>query len=145
MTKHPSLFKTTAWVTLHCLTGCSIGEVIGLMIGVWLQIGPWGTMGLATGLAFISGMGLAIWPLMRQQQLSLPQALKTIWLGEVISITVMELAMNATDYFLGGASAMSLSEPLFWTSLIAAFPAGYIAASPVNLWMLKRHMKRFHH
>ena len=127
--------------TLHCLTGCAIGEVIGLMIGVSLGLPPGWTMALATTLAYISGFSLGLWPLVRHG-MSFKQALRTIWLGEAISIAVMEIAMNFTDYHMGGMSAPSILHLQFWSGLLFALPAGFIAAWPVNWWLLKRNLKK---
>ena len=82
--------------TLHCLTGCAIGEIIGLSLGVSLGWSPWITMTVATLLAYLSGFLLGLRPLVKTG-MSWRAALQAIWLGEVISIGVMELAMNFTD------------------------------------------------
>lgn len=137
-------FDPVTQATLHCLVGCSIGEVAGLMIGVSLGIGVWATMGLATALAFITGMSLAVFPLMRREGLGFRAAFAAIWLGEVVSITVMEIAMNATDYFVGGVAADSVFEPIFWIGMLAALPAGFVAAWPVNRILIGRALKRCH-
>jgi len=71
-------------------------------------------------------------------------AFKAIWLGEAISIGVMELVMNGVDYHLGGVRSGSLGNPLFWEALAAAVPAGYIAALPVNAWLIGRELKKCH-
>jgi hypothetical protein len=135
----PARVATAA--TVHCLTGCAIGEVVGLMIGVSLGLGAWPTMLLATALAYVSGFALGLLPLIRRG-MSFAQALRTIWLGEAISIAVMELAMNFTDYHMGGMSAPSVLHPQFWTGFLVALPAGFIAAWPVNWWLLRRRIKR---
>ena len=140
----PSRFQTTSHATAHCLVGCSIGEVLGLAIGVTLGIGLWFTLTLAVVLAFVFGMGLAVLPLIRGHGMSFKRALATIWLGETISIAAMEIAMNAVDYALGGMTAMSLAEPVFWYSLLAAIPAGFIAAWPVNWWLIGKNLRAGH-
>lgn len=127
--------------TLHCLTGCAIGEFIGLAIGVSLGLNPWATMALATVLGFTSGYSLGLLPLVRQG-MGIAQAFKTIWLGETISIAVMELAMNFTDYHVGGVTTSSVFAPQFWLGFAAALPAGFIAAWPVNWWLLKKSIKQ---
>lgn len=134
----PARIATAA--TVHCLTGCIIGEVVGLAIGVSLGIGVWPTMVLATVLAYGSGFSLGLLPLVRRG-MSFLQALRTIWIGEAISIGVMELAMNFTDYHMGGITVGSILHPQFWTGLALAVPAGFIAAWPVNWWLLKRRIK----
>src|SRR5687768_3755002 len=77
-------FKTSAQATLHCLTGCVIGEVAGLMIGVSLGFSPWATIALATVLAYAAGITLGLLPVMRNRGVGLVDAFKIIWIGEVI-------------------------------------------------------------
>lgn len=139
--KKHSPVKTSAHATLHCLIGCTIGEVLGLLIGVSLGLGVFLTIALAVALAFFFGLVLAVLPIMRDQGLSTIAALKVVWLGEVISISVMEFVMNAVDYAIGGLHAMSVFEPIFWIGIAAAIPAGFLAAWPVNHWLLARHLK----
>ena len=136
-----SLLGLTTSATLHCLTGCSIGELAGLIIGVSFGLGVWNTILLATFLGFVSGYSLGLWPLVKQGN-SWTQAFKTIWLGETISIAVMEFIMNFTDYHVGGVSAESIFEFRFWLGYLVALPAGFIAAWPVNYWLLKKSIKQ---
>jgi hypothetical protein len=70
------------------------------------------------------------------------EAFRTIWLGETVSIAVMELAMNLTDYHVGGVQTRSVLSAQFWLGYAAALPAGLIAAWPVNYWLLKRSTKQ---
>jgi hypothetical protein len=137
-------FRTSAQATLHCLTGCVIGEVAGLIIGVSLGFSPWPTIILATILSYASGMTLGLLPVMKNQGVSLLQALRIIWVGEVISIGVMEIVMNFVDYQMGGMSAPSIASWMFWRGLVFAVPAGFLAAWPVNFWLLKRELKACH-
>lgn len=140
---HGSL-ATAAHATLHCLTGCVIGEFIGLAIGVTLGLHPYASMALSTVLAYISGFSLTVFPLMRRTGLVFKAAFKAVWLGEVVSIGVMELVMNSVDYHMGGVRTGSLLNPLFWEALAVAVPAGYIAAFPVNYWLIGKELKRCH-
>ena len=140
-----STLKTSAHATLHCLTGCTIGEVAGLLIGVSMGLGVVLTITLAVVLAFVVGISLAVLPIMRDQGLSLFGALQVVWLGEVVSISVMEFVMNAVDYMVGGIQAMSVFEPIFWWGIAAAIPAGFLAAWPVNHWLLSRQLKKCCH
>ena len=130
--------------TLHCLTGCAIGEFIGLLIGVALGLDPWTTMAFATLLGFASGYSLGLLPVMRQG-MTFVQAFRAIWLGETISIAVMELAMNVTDYHVGGVTTGSVLSLQFWLGYAAALPAGFLAAWPVNYWLLKKNVKQHCH
>lgn len=136
--------RTSAQATLHCLTGCVIGEVAGLMIGVGLGLSPWATIALATALAYLAGMTLGLIPVMRGQQVGMLQALRIIWIGEVISIGVMEVVMNFVDYQMGGMSAPSIASWMFWRGILFAVPAGFLAAWPVNYWLLRRELKACH-
>ncbi|HEX6376569.1 MAG TPA: DUF4396 domain-containing protein [Allosphingosinicella sp.] len=136
--------STSAQATLHCLTGCVIGEVAGLAIGVELGLGVWPTAILATLLAYISGFGLGLVPVMRRQGLGLLAALKLIWIGEAVSIGVMELVMNLVDWRMGGMTAGSALSWMFWRGVLFAVPAGFLAAWPVNYWLIRRELKACH-
>ena len=136
--------KTSFQATLHCLTGCVIGEVAGLLIGVSLGFEPWQTIVLATALAYATGMTLGLIPVMKNRGVSLVDAFKIIWIGEVISIGVMELVMNYVDYQMGGMTAPSVATWMFWRGIVFAVPAGFLAAWPVNYWLLKRNLKACH-
>lgn len=138
-------YVTSAQATIHCLIGCVIGEVTGLVIGVSLGLSIWQTIALATALAYISGMSFGLVPVIRHQGKSFLEALRLIWLGEVISIGVMEIAMNWADYVVGGMQAGSILDPVFWLGIAVAIPAGFLAAWPVNYWLISRDMKKCHH
>ncbi|MBL8276379.1 MAG: DUF4396 domain-containing protein [Pelomonas sp.] len=137
----PTHAQLTTSATLHCLTGCAIGEWVGLAIGVSLGLNPWATMALATALGFASGYTLGLWPLVKQG-MTWGQAFKAIWLGETVSIAVMEFAMNFTDYHVGGVQASSVLSWPFWAGYLAALPAGFLAAWPINWWLLRNEVKK---
>ena len=137
-------FRTSAQATIHCLTGCVIGEVVGLGLGVTFRLGTWPTIILATGLAYLSGITLGLLPVMKNRGVGLIEAFRIIWVGEVISIGVMEIVMNFVDYQMGGMSAPSLASWMFWRGILFAVPAGFLAAWPVNYWLLKRELKACH-
>lgn len=133
---------TSFHATLHCLTGCVIGEVLGLAIGVSLGWEPLYAIILATTLAYLSGFTLGVLPVMKTQKLGFWSALRIIWIGEAISIGVMELVMNTVDYQMGGMSAPSVLHWSFWQGFLYAVPAGFIAAWPVNWLLLSRNIKQ---
>ena len=137
-------WRLAAHSTLHCLTGCIIGEVIGLAIGIEAGLSTFATIALATTLAYISGFALGLVPVMRARGLSLADAFKLIWIGEAVSIGVMELVMNWVDYEMGGMAAPSVASWMFWRGLLVAVPAGFLAAWPVNYWLLRRNLKACH-
>lgn len=99
---------------------------------------------VATILAFITGFALTLFPALKQG-LSLKATFRSVWLGEVISIGVMEVVMNIIDYWIGGMTVSSISEPIFWISLGAAVIAGFAAGYPVNYLMLKNNLKQMCH
>jgi len=134
--------STSFHATVHCLTGCVIGEVLGLAIGVSLGLEPWLTIIIATTLAYISGFTLGVLPVMKTQGQGFWSALKLIWVGEAISIGVMEIVMNTVDYQMGGMGAPSIFHWTFWQGFLFAVPAGFIAAWPVNWWLLSRNIKQ---
>ena len=136
--------RTSAQATLHCLTGCVIGEVAGLAIGVTLGLGIWPTIILATALAYATGITLGLLPVMKNRGVGPAEAFRIIWIGEVISIGVMEIVMNYVDYRMGGMAAPSIASWMFWRGILIAVPAGFLAAWPVNYWLLKRDLKRCH-
>jgi len=136
-------WHAAAMVTLHCLTGCLLGEWLGLALGVGLSLPARATVVLATALAYASGFGLTLWPLLRRGMSFLP-ALSTVFVGEAVSIGVMEIAMNAVDYSMGGMGVKSLFVARYWEALAVASVAGYLTAWPVNLWLLGRNMKKCH-
>ena len=137
-------WRLAARSTQHCLTGCIIGEVIGLAIGIEAGLSTAATIILATTLAYISGFALGLLPVMKARGLSLLAALKLIWLGEAISIGVMEVVMNWVDYEMGGMAAMTVLSWQFVRGLLFAVPAGFLAAWPVNYWLLGRELKGCH-
>ncbi len=135
---------TSAHATFHCLTGCVIGEVLGLLIGVSLGFTASATILLAFILAYVFGFTLGIIPVMKREKMSALSAFKVIWLGEVISIFVMEVAMNTVDYSIGGVQAPSVFSLIFWIGITVAIPAGFLATWPVNHWLLKKQLKKCH-
>jgi hypothetical protein len=139
-----SPLKTSAHATLHCLAGCAIGEIAGLMIGTLVGLTPWPMIILATALSYASGITLGLIPVMRAQGVGMLQALRIIWIGEVISIGVMEVVMNFVDYQMGGMGTKSIFVWTFWRGLVLALPAGFLAAWPVNYWLIRRELKACH-
>ena len=137
-------WRLAAHATSHCLTGCIIGELIGVFIGVEAGLPAATTIVLATALSYLSGFTLGLWPVMRDRGLSVAAALKLIWIGEAVSIGVMEIVMNAVDYAMGGMVAVSFFSWQSIRGLLVAVPAGFLAAWPVNYWLLSRDMKACH-
>ena len=123
--------------TVHCLTGCGIGEVLGLVMGTALGWGNAATIALAVVLAFIFGYALTTIPLLKSG-LALSHALPLAFAADTISITIMEIVDNAIMLVIPGAMDAGLSDPLFWASLAFALAVAGVAAFPVNRWLIAR-------
>jgi hypothetical protein len=133
----PSQRRLAFNATLHCLTGCAIGEIAGMVIGTALGIGMWPTVALAVTLAFITGFGLTLIPLVRSG-MGLGRALRIAFAADAVSVTIMEVVDNLVMIAIPGAMAAGPMDPLFWVSLALALAVAFVAAFPVNLWLIGR-------
>jgi hypothetical protein len=136
---HPpqSLNRVAASATTHCLTGCAIGEVLGLAIGTALGWGNLPTIALAVVLAFFFGYSFTVVPLLRSG-LALGAVLPIALAADTFSITVMEIVDNAVILVIPGAMEAGLADPFFWGSLAFALAVAWVAAFPVNRWLIAR-------
>ena len=132
----PSLNRTAWSATLHCLTGCAIGEVLGMVIGTALGWGNVATIALAVALAFFFGYLLTLRPLLRS--MSFASAARLALAADTASITVMEIVDNAIMVVIPGAMGAGLSTLLFWGSLAFSLAVAAVAAFPVNRWLISR-------
>jgi hypothetical protein len=123
--------------TLHCLTGCGIGEVLGVVIGTALGWSNHATILLAIVLAFIFGYALTMRPLL-QGGFALGAAAKLALAADTASITIMEIVDNLVMLVIPGAMDAPLSSVLFWGSLALALAIAAVAAFPVNRWLIDR-------
>jgi Domain of unknown function (DUF4396) len=123
--------------TLHCLTGCAIGEVAGMAIGTALGFSDWGTVALAVALAFVFGYTLTSLPLLRAG-LALAAVIPIALASDTVSIAVMELVDNAIVLVIPGALDAELGDLLFWGSLAFSLVIAGIVAVPVNRWLIAR-------
>lgn len=131
------LDKTAANATLHCLTGCAIGEVAGLVIGEVIGLASGATIALAILLAFIFGYTLSMIPLL-QAGIGLSVALSTVLAADTLSIATMELVDNAVVALIPGAMEAGIVNPIFWFSLSLGLTIAFFAAYPVNKYLLKK-------
>jgi len=135
---HGGSLNRLAWsATLHCLTGCAIGEVLGMVIGTALGWGNVETIALAVVLAFFFGYALTIRPLLATG-MGLGQAAKLALAADTASITVMEIVDNAIMLVIPGAMNAPLDSLLFWGSLAVSLAIAAVAAFPVNRWLIAR-------
>lgn len=132
-----SLNRLAASATTHCLTGCAIGEVLGVMIGTALGWGNFETIVLAIVLAFFFGYAFTSWPLLRSG-LALAAVVPIALAADTLSITVMEIVDNAILLVIPGAMEAGLGDLLFWASLAFALAVAWVAAFPVNRWLIAR-------
>lgn len=132
-----SLNRLAASATTHCLTGCAIGEVLGLAIATALDWGNFASVGLAIPLAFFFGYSFTAVPLLRSG-LALAAVLPIALAADTFSITVMEIVDNAIVLVIPGAMEAGLGDLLFWSSLAFALAVAWIAAFPVNRWLIAR-------
>jgi hypothetical protein len=132
-----SLNRLAFSATAHCLTGCAIGEVLGLAIGTVLGWGNVATIVLAIVLAFFFGYSLTMLPLLRSG-LSLATVLPLAFASDTLSITVMEIVDNLIIVLIPGAMDAGLTSALFWGSLAFALAVAFVAAFPVNRWLIER-------
>lgn len=123
--------------TLHCLTGCAIGEVAGMAIGTALGFSNLGTLALAVTLAFAFGYGLTSLPLL-QAGLALAAVIPIALASDTLSIATMEVVDNLIIFLVPGAMEAGLGDLLFWGSLSFSLVVAGAFAVPVNRWLIAR-------
>ncbi|MEU3652672.1 DUF4396 domain-containing protein [Streptomyces sp. NPDC032161] len=126
-----------ARATLHCLTGCAIGEILGMVIGTALGWGNMRTMVLAIVLAFFFGYTLTLRSI-RKAGVDFRTALRVALAADTLSIAVMELIDNGVIALWPGAMDATLSDALFWGALALSLAVAFVATTPVNKWMIGR-------
>ncbi len=132
-----SLNRVAFSATVHCLTGCAIGEVLGMIIGTALGWGDFQTIALAVVLAFFFGYSLTVIPLLRSG-LAFRAIVPIAFAADTISITIMEIVDNAIMLVIPGAMEAGLTNFLFWGSLAFALLVAGAAAYPANRWLIAR-------
>jgi uncharacterized protein DUF4396 len=123
--------------TLHCLTGCAIGEVLGMIIGTALGFSDLGTIALAVALAFLFGYSLTSLPLLRAG-LALGAVIPIAFASDTLSIAVMEIVDNVIMVVVPGAMEVGVGDMLFWGALSVALVIAGVFAFPVNRWLIAR-------
>jgi Domain of unknown function (DUF4396) len=132
-----SLNRLAFSATVHCLTGCAIGEVLGMIIGTALGWSDLATIALAVVLAFFFGYTLTSLPLLRSG-MALSAVIPIAFASDTISITIMEIVDNAIMLLIPGAMEATLTDIGFWAALAAALLIAGVAAYPANRWLLAR-------
>jgi uncharacterized membrane protein YbjE (DUF340 family) len=134
---HASLNRLAFAATWHCLTGCAIGEVLGLVIATALGWGAVASVALAVALAFFFGYSLTLRPLVRDR-MPLREAARVALAADTVSIAIMEIVDNAFVLVVPGAMEASLADGLFWWSLAVGLALAFAAAWPANRWLIAR-------
>lgn len=130
-------WAAAASATLHCLTGCAIGEVLGMVLGTALDLDNAATVMLSIALAFVFGYGLTMRGVLRAR-VSFGAALKVALAADTVSIAVMELLDNGFVLAVPGALDAGLTSALFWASLAASLAVAFLLTTPLNRWMISR-------
>ncbi len=129
--------------TVHCLIGCGLGEVAGMVIGTGLGLGNVKTIVLAVLLGFFFGFLLGIVPLLRSG-FSFRRALRQVAIAETLSIAVMETAEVLVQVYTPGVMEAGLLSAIFWIGMGLALIAGFIAAWPINYFLIGKGIRHQH-
>jgi copper chaperone CopZ len=132
-----SLTSLAFSATAHCLTGCAIGEVLGMVAGTYLGLSNTTTVAISVTLAFLFGYLLTIRPLLKNG-VALRPALALAFASDTLSIATMEVVDNAVMVTIPGAMDAGLGTVLFWGSLAFSLVLAFVAAVPVNRWLLSK-------
>lgn len=135
MTDNVNVLAVSA--TLHCLTGCAIGEIAGLIVGTALGLSTFPTTVIAIGLAFVLGYTLSTLPLVKSG-LGFRKALTVVLAADTLSILTMEIVDNLVMIVIPGAMAAGLVNSTFWVSMLIALTAAFAVAYPVNRYLLQQ-------
>lgn len=144
MTGRPKISDDADWrrgfrSTAHCYSGCGMGEITGVIIAVGLlSLGNWWVAAITFTLAYVFGYAATVLPMM-QEGVGLKTALKDAVYTETASIAVMEIVAISADLWIAGDSGMG--DARFWSALIISLTLGFVAAWPVNYFLVKRGVK----
>ena len=131
----PSVTRMALDATRHCLTGCAIGEIVGLLVSGALGLTIEASIIAGIVLAFVFGYSLTFVPLLRGG-MAVGQAIGVTAAADTISIVVMETVDNLIVLFVPGAMAAGLTDALFWGSLVLGLIIAFAVAFPVNRWLI---------
>jgi Domain of unknown function (DUF4396) len=148
-TSGPALTRLAVSATLHCLTGCAIGEVLGLVLATWWGWSNAPSIVLAVVLAFVFGYAFTAVPVLRSG-IPFQRAARVALAADTVSIATMEIVDNAFILVVPGAMEAGLTEGLFWGSLAVALAVAFVLTVPVNRWLIGRGLghavvHQFHH
>jgi len=130
-------WSTAVNATLHCLTGCAIGEVLGMVLATWWGWGDLASIALAVVLAFFFGY-LLTYSSVRRHGVSRREGVRLALAADTVSITSMEVIDNLLLLAIPGAMAAGVLSGLFWLSLAIALAGAFVLTVPVNFWLISR-------
>lgn len=133
----PSLTRSAVRATLHCLAGCAVGEILGMVVATALGLSNAPSIALAVALAFVFGYGLTLGPV-AAAGVPFRRAARLALASDTISIGTMEVVDNAFIVLVPGAMAAGLGDGLFWWSLLASLAIAFVATVPVNRFLIGR-------
>jgi hypothetical protein len=131
------LTRSAIQATVHCLTGCAIGEVLGMVLATALDWGNVLSLAVSTVLAFFFGYTLTLRPVLRAG-VPFRRATRLAVASDTVSLVVMELVDNGFILLVPGALAAGLATGLFWWSLAVSLAIAFVVALPVNRWLIAR-------
>jgi len=137
MNHSSSSWSTAISATLHCLTGCAIGEVLGMVLSSWWGWSTLPSIALAVALAFFFGYLLTFWSV-RRHGVSTREGVRLALASDTLSITTMEVVDNLFIVLVPGAMAAGLASGLFWWSLAVSLAIAFVLTVPVNRWLIAR-------
>jgi len=123
--------------TRHCLTGCALGEITGMVLSTWWGWGNAATIALSIALAFLFGYTLT-YTGVRRMGADSRTAMQAAWASDTVSILTMEIVDNLFILVVPGAISAGLGSALFWWSLLVSLAVAFVAAVPVNHWLMER-------
>jgi hypothetical protein len=123
--------------TRHCLTGCALGEITGMVLSTWWGWGNAATIALSIALAFLFGYTLT-YTGVRRMGADSRTAMQAAWASDTVSILTMEIVDNLFILVVPGAISAGLDSALFWWSLAVSLAVAFVAAVPVNHWLMER-------
>ncbi len=129
--------------TFHCLMGCGLGEIVGMLIAMYLGLAMVPSIALAVSLGFVFGFILGMRPLLKHGY-NFKNAFKQVLVAEGLSIVFMETAEVLMQVYTPGFMEAGFFDPILWIGMLLALTAGFIAAWPVNLIMVKRGYRHVH-
>src|SRR3954465_8159464 len=133
----PSLTRSAVQATAHCLTGCAIGEVLGMVLATALGWGNTASIAVSVALAFLFGYALTFGQVLRAG-VGFRRAAGVAFASDTVSITTMEIVDNAFILIVPGAIEAGLADALFWWSLGLSLVIAFVLTVPVNRWLIAR-------